>query len=30
MGEHTRDILKDILGFSDEKMAALTENGCIK
>lgn len=30
MGEHTRDILKDILGFSDEKVAALTENGCIK
>lgn len=30
MGEHTKNILKNILGFSDEEVAALAESGCIK
>jgi len=30
MGEHTKEILTSLLGFSNKKVAALTENGCIK
>jgi len=30
MGEHTKEILTSLLGFSDEKVAVLTESGCIK
>ncbi|MCQ3939160.1 MAG: CoA transferase [Chloroflexi bacterium] len=30
MGEHTKEVLKEMLGFSDEKVAALTRDGCVK
>ncbi len=30
MGQHTKDVLKDVLGYSEEKVADLTERGCIK
>jgi formyl-CoA transferase len=30
MGEHTKEILTSLLGFSDEKVVALAESGCIK
>ncbi|MBI2331556.1 MAG: CoA transferase, partial [Chloroflexi bacterium] len=29
MGEHTKDILKEVLGFSEEKVTELTQHGCI-
>ncbi len=30
MGEHTKEILQEVLGFSAEKVTSLTESGCIK
>lgn len=30
MGQHTKEILREILGYPDEKMMALMESGCIK
>lgn len=30
MGQHTKDILCEVLGYSEEKVSALTESGCIK
>jgi formyl-CoA transferase len=30
MGEHTMIVLKDLLGYSDERLRELVENGCIK
>lgn len=30
MGQHTKDILREVLGYSEEKVSALTESGCIK
>jgi len=30
MGEHTRAVLKDALGYSDEQVQGLLERGCIK
>jgi crotonobetainyl-CoA:carnitine CoA-transferase CaiB-like acyl-CoA transferase len=30
MGEHTKDILQDVLGFSTEKVTKLRESGCVK
>ncbi|MBN8582932.1 MAG: CoA transferase [Anaerolineae bacterium] len=30
MGEHTKEILTKVLGFSAEKVTSLTESGCIK
>jgi crotonobetainyl-CoA:carnitine CoA-transferase CaiB-like acyl-CoA transferase len=30
MGEHTKEILTSLLGFSAEKVTQLTESGCIK
>ncbi len=30
MGEHTEDILRDVLGYSDEKVKELRDRGCVK
>jgi formyl-CoA transferase len=30
MGQHTKDILRESLGYSDEKVMALAKGGCIK
>jgi formyl-CoA transferase len=30
MGQHTKDILRDVLGYSDEEVAKLKESGCVK
>ncbi|MBI3168183.1 MAG: CoA transferase, partial [Chloroflexi bacterium] len=30
MGEHTKDVLKEILGFSEEKVTQLIKRGCVK
>lgn len=30
MGEHTKEVLKDILGFSDELVSDMLERGCVK
>ena len=29
LGEHTHDVLRDVLGFSEEKIAGLKEQGAI-
>lgn len=30
IGQHTQDILREVLGYSEEKVSALTESGCVK
>ncbi|HMZ07939.1 MAG TPA: CoA transferase [Anaerolineales bacterium] len=30
MGQHTKEILREVLGYSDEKVDALVERGCIR
>ena len=30
MGEHTEDILRDVLGYSDEKVKELRDRGCVR
>ena len=30
IGQHTKDVLKDVLGYSEEKITGFKESGCIK
>jgi formyl-CoA transferase len=30
MGQHTKDVLKNVLGYSEEKVMELAERGCVK